>query len=435
MNNVKITDLLTGKQVWKYYKFYTETQWYSEEEMKNLQVTKLKKLLQHCYKNVPYYRTIIDTQKIDIQNFNSIEILLEFPILTKEIIQSNYKSFLPINNDKIKGVKISQTGGTTGNILMKRNDSATRSSVWGSYKRYEDWMGVNKKDTTLILMGGHVKKSSLKEKIKHKTIDFFENSTSVDIYNTSDTTIEKVINLLQQNNFTQIRSYPQFLYSVAQKLDSRGLHFKIKSISTTAEPIMPEHRVLFKRVFDADVFDQFGCGEIGGIAYECSSHEGMHVAEERVILETNQLNELIITDLDNYTMPFIRYWNADEAILSNKKCSCGRQSKLVKQIMGRTCDYIIGLNGEFLHWAYFWHLIFDSNIAKNRNLRKFQIVQDTKTKLLIRLIADKLAKEEMEFITSDIKNRLGDILIEFSYESIIENTKSGKYRPVINKFM
>lgn len=435
MNRIKIMDFLTGKEVWKYYQLYKKTQWYSEKEMKSFQILKLKKLLDHCHKNIPYYRTIIDEKLIDIKNFDIIEVLKEFPILTKEIIQANYQSFTPINSNSIAGVKTKQTGGTTGNILFNRNDAVTRSSTWGSYQRYEDWMGLTKSDKTLILMGGHVKKSEIKEKIISSGTRLLEKSVSVDIYNTSDETIEKVINLIQNQQFSQIRSYPQFLFSVAKKLEKRGLSFNIKSISTTAEPVLPEHRNLFRKVFNAEVFDQYGCGEIGGIAYECEMHEGLHIADERVIIEMNDLDELIITDLDNYSMPFIRYWNADQAIISDEKCSCGRQSRLIKQIMGRTCDYVICANGKFLHWAYFWHLIFDSNVAKNRNLKKFQIVQNSKTNLLIRLVSDSLSKEEKEFIISDIKNRMGDMAIEFSYETDIENTKTGKYRPVINKLL
>ena len=435
MNRVKIMDFLSRKQVYKYYKLYHKTQWYSKSEMEAFQILKLKKLLKHCYDNVPYYRAIIEKNQIDIKNFDSITILSKFPLLTKEIIQANYKDFIPKNNKKIAGIKISQTGGTTGNILIKRNDANTRSSIWGAYKRYEEWMGNKKSGKILKLMGGHLKKSKIKQKIREKLVNFLRNTISINIYDTSDETVEKIIQILKAKNISHIRSYPQFLYNVAQKLEQKGLSFFIKSISTTAEPLMPEHRMLFKKVFNASTFDQYGGGEIGGIAFECDKHEGLHIAEERAIVEINELNELIISDLDNYTMPFIRYWNADQAIISDKKCSCGRQSQLITQIMGRTCDYVIGINGQFLHWAYFWHLVFDSNIAKTRNLRKFQIVQNTKTAIMIRLIADKLSFEEEDFIVSDIKKRLGEIIIEFSYEQDIENTKTGKYRPVINKLL
>ena len=433
VNKTKIMDFLTGKHVWEYYQLYKNTQWFSEDEMKDFQILKLKKILKHCYENVPYYRIIIDKQHIDICNFDTCDILLEFPLLTKEIIKDNYNSLIPLNNSIISGVKTNQTGGTTGNILFKRNDSNTRSSVWGTYKRYEDWMGMKQSDKTLVLMGGHVKKNNIRGKLISIGTSILGSTISVDIYNTSDKTIEEVIRLLQNYHFSQIRSYPQFLFSVAKKLEQRNLTFNVKSISTTAEPIMPEHRSLFRNIFNAEVFDQYGCGEIGGIAYECECHEGLHIAEERVIVEQNKCNDLIITDLDNYTMPFIRYWNADQAIISDKYCSCGRKSKLINQIMGRTCDYVIGLNGQFLHWAYFWHLIFDSNISKNRNLKKFQIIQNSKTELIIRLVSDTLSEEEKNFFCTDIKNRLGLLSIKFSYETDIENTKTGKYRPVINK--
>ena len=60
----------------------------------------------------------------------------------------------------------------------------------------------------------------------------------------------------------------------------------------------------------------------------------MHIAEEHVVItESNEKKELMVTDLDNYALPFIRYWNADQAILSNETCSCGRQSQLIKQVM------------------------------------------------------------------------------------------------------
>jgi phenylacetate-CoA ligase len=435
INRIRISDLLTGKQVWKFYKFYTGTQWYSMDQMKEFQLLKLRKLLDHCYRNVPYYRAIIEERQIDIRSFDSTDILFKFPLLTKEIIQANYDSFIPKNNKQIQGVKTSQTGGTTGNILFKRNDSQTRSSVWATYKRYEDWMGLKTSDKSLVLMGGHVRKGGVIRKTKDKLTSLLENSESIDIYNTSVKTKERVIELLSKSGFSQIRSYPQFLYSVAKMLEENGLQFEVKSISTTAEPVMPEHRLLFKKIFKAEVFDQYGSGEIGGIAYECDKHEGLHIAEERVILESNGSNELIITDLDNFTMPFIRYWNADQAIISNRKCSCGRQSGLIEKIMGRTCDYVTGINGQFLHWAYFWHLIFESKIARDRNLKKFQIVQNSYNKLLIRLVASTLSVMEEEFIISDIKTRLGEMDIRFSYESDIENTVTGKYKPVINRLL
>ncbi len=435
MDFTKLIDILTGKTVCEYYNLYCKTQWYSEEEMEAFQLAKLRVLIKHCYENVPYYRKLINSRKIDINNIHSISVLEQFPILTKEIIQQNYTDFIPLNNNKIKGVKTKQTGGTTGNILFNRVDAKTRSSTWGGYKRYTDWMGYKSNEKVLVLMGGHVKKTSYYEKFKSQVNSFLTNETYVDIYDTSEQTVNQIISLLESNNFSHIRSYPQFLFSIAQHMNALNKSLHIKSISSTAEPVMSEHRDLFRQVFNAEVFDQYGCGEIGGIAYECDRHNGLHIAGERAIIEVNDKNELLITDLDNFTMPFIRYWNADQAIISNEKCSCGRQGKIIKQIMGRTCDYIIGINGQYLHWAYFWHLIFDSNIASKRNLQKFQIVQNSSDTLTIRLVSDIISEEESSFIFNDIQKRVGQMNITIKYEKEIENTKTGKYRPVINNII
>lgn len=436
MDITKLTDILTGKNIAGYYKEYSKTQWYSDEQMQAYQLIKLQKLVSHCYYNVPYYTKIMDERGITPNDVISLDFVKSFPLLTKEIIKANYQDFIPKNLGSIQGVKTSQTGGTTGNILFKRNDANTRSSIWASFKRFtEEWMNIAESNKKLILMGGHVMGSSLKEKVKKKAISILSNSVTFSPYDTSEQNTENIIRALQENSFEQIRSYSQFLYQFSLKLKQKGLKFNVKAITTTAEPLMPEHRELFKEIFNAEIFDQYGCGEIGGIAYECNHHKGLHITEERVLVEVNEHNELIVTDLDNYAMPFIRYWNADQAILSNKKCSCGRQSQLIEQIMGRTCDYIVGVNGEILHWAYFWHLFFDSKVADKRNLRKFQVVQRTKNELFIRIVADLLTDEEKQILIENIQNRLGPIQITFSFENDIENSASGKYRPVINNLL
>ena len=92
---------------------------------------------------------------------------------------------------------------------------------------------------------------------------------------------------------------------------------------TTAEPLLPQHRELFEKVFSAEVFDQYGCGEIGGIAYECPAHTGLHITEERLIVNTKDNGEFLLTALDNYAMPNINYWNGDEAEFENQECTCG----------------------------------------------------------------------------------------------------------------
>lgn len=427
-----LSDMLTGKNVQGYYKLYKKTEWYDSEKMACFQLDKLKRLVSHVYENVPYYTNFMKSAGIfpgDIKKLDDIE---SFPVITKEIIKASYDEFTPINNDRIKGVKTKQTGGTTGNILFKRNDANTRGSVWATYRRFRDWMGVKERERTLIMMGGHVigknKKDSFKKSVNMK----ITNSVSFNPYDTSEENFSNIIKHIINHKIVLIRSYSQFLYYIAKRMKEMGLSTKVRAITTTAEPLIPEQRDLFRCVFGAETFDQYGCGEIGGVAYECNRHRGLHIAQERALVEINKKNELVITDLDNYTMPFIRYWNADEAIWGDAECDCGRKGPLVKQILGRTCDYILGANGEYLHWAYFWHLFFDSNIAKKRKLAKFQVVQNQRGSLIIKLVASPLSTEEEALLATNIREHIGNIEIRFVYMDEIEPTRTGKYRPVVN---
>ena len=433
MNKIQLIDILTGKNVWPLYKLYSETQWYSKSQMRAFQLEKLKKLLLHCKENIPYYQDIIERNKINIESIQSFDVLHLFPILTKEILKDNYKEFIPKNIKSIKGVKTSQTGGTTGNILLKRTDSNVRSSTWATYTRFHDWIGINSKSKVLSLMGGHIIKHNKIHQIKISIDNYLNNIISHDPYDKSDKNIERIIKTLNNNKFDLIRAYSQSLFFLANVFKSRGLKFDIPAITTTAEPLMHEHRILFEEIFGAQSFDQYGCGEIGGIAYECDHHQGLHVAEERVIIEVKDRHDLIITDLDNYAMPFIRYWNADQAVFTQKTCTCGRESMMVEKIMGRTCDYMSCSDGKQLHWAFFWHLLFDTKIAINRNMKKFQVLQKSQNEIDFRIVSDQLSEEDKITISHHLKIKMGpDLKIKFIQEDDIENAISGKFRPVIN---
>lgn len=435
MELLKVIDLLSGKNVSEFYRLYNETQWFHQEQMRDFQIQKLTLLVKHCYENVPYYHRIMDGIGITHHDVKDISFLSNFPILTKEIIKLNYDQFVPTNERSIKGIKASQTGGTTGNILNKRNDAQTRSSVWGSYRRFYDWMGVLPSDGILTYWGGHVIKHGLRTSVAKYISDKLRNTTSFDAYDTRPETFNLIVNTLRKGNIKLIRSYPQALYALALKLKDKGISVPVKAIMTTSEPLMPQQRALFREVFHAESFDQYGCGEIGAIAYECDAHKGLHVTEERVILETNDRDELLITDLDNFAMPYIRYWNADQAIFSDHECKCGRKSQVIEKVLGRTCDYLVGINGQSLHWAYFWHLLFDTEIAVKRNFVKFQIVQKSSDYLLFRTVSDPLSNEDKSALVNMIRTKMGDMQVEFVLEKDIENTASGKFRPVINELL
>ncbi len=430
-----LIDFITGKQVQKLYDKYTETQWYSESDIRAYQLDKLKSLIQHCYVNVPYYSKIMRQLGMIPSDINSLKDINVFPILDKPKIKENYSDFFPLNAKKFKGIKHGQTGGTTGNSLLKRNDAITRSSVWASYRRFCNWMDVGYDDWNVLIKGVHVLPPSYKDRVKQSIYEYLRKTVTIDAYRGNLANLQQLGEEIRKHDYRLVRGYSQAIYEVARLANERGLKFAVKAVSTTAEPLLPEYRPVIRDAFGCEVYDQYGCGEIGGIAYECDKHQGLHVTEERVLVETNDKNEVLLTDLDNFVMPFIRYWNGDEVEIASQKCTCGRNSKVIKKIRGRTSDYLFGINGAKVHWGYIFHLLWDTRMALQRNFVKFQLVQISPYELVFRHVSDPLTTEDMDIIIKTTHSKLGDMKLTFVKESDIECSASGKYRWVENRLI
>ena len=434
-NSIQFFDLVTNKNVWEYYQLYQKTQWLSKEQIEEIKLDKFKKLVAHCYENVPFYREQWIALKIKPFDINTLSSIEQLPVIDKSIVLKNHNKFIPKNLKEFKGVKISKTSGTTGQVLPIYTDNITRSSVWGSFERFYSWMGKTNNDYIFNLKGQHVIKRSFKDYLKNLALAIIEKKYIINAYELDEEKALEYYNWMKKQKHPIIlRGYCQNIYDLAQIYKEHNLTLNLKAITTTAEPLLDYQRKLFKEVFECQTFDQYGCGEIGGIAYECDSHEGLHITEERVILEVNKANELILTDLDNYTFPLIRYKNGDNAILTTNECSCGRKSKLIKEILGRTSDNIYGLNGNHLHWGYFHHLFIDSGIAENKNLIKFQIIQKSKSKIEILLVSDDLNLIEKKLLTDEICKVLGNVEITIKNVNNIPLEKSGKHKAIISEF-
>ncbi|MDY0151906.1 MAG: hypothetical protein RBS43_06490 [Candidatus Cloacimonas sp.] len=431
-----IQDILTGKSVSQYYKLYTATQWYQEDAMEALRVSKLRKLVEHCYLHVLYYKKhmlSIGMVPSDIKRISDVD---NFPILTKEIIRSNYQEFIPDNLKYIKGVKSGYTGGTTGLPLLKRTDANTRSSTWALYARFLNWMDIADSDFKLSLIEGFgQKKGSTRSKLRTLLIDRLSHTASINTYDDYSVNKERIENILKAKNVSYIRSYTQFLYNLARDYKNEGKRFTVRAITTTAEPLLAHQREVFREVFSCETFDQYGCGEIGGLAFECDNHKGLHISEERAIVATDSDGKIIITDLDNYAMPYIRYMNDDEIELASEPCSCGRKSQLIKAMKGRVVDYLYGIEGQKLHSSYIWTIVFSTGIAPKVNLQKFQVHQVAQDRILFKHVSDVMDQKDKDVITHLLQEKLGNITIEFIREEYIENSASGKYRPIINDIL
>lgn len=207
-------------------------------------------------------------------------------------------------------------------------------------------------------------------------------------------------------------------------------------IFSTSEILDEKTRSYIRSVFDAEVYDQFGCVESARTAWECPAHSGYHIDMDAVVMEflhdgepvtAGERGEIVYTGLFNYAMPFIRYAIEDIGIPSDKKCSCGRGLPLMSVIEGRKDAYIQVPNGKI-----FSPIIWTILLRKYQDILKFKVVQETRNLIKIFIVTDSNYQLlNTEKIISEIKHLLGqDIFVEVHIVDKIPRDPSGKVRSV-----
>jgi len=365
--------------------FLMKSQLWSDEEMHQYRLTKLRSLIRHASDHVPYYRDLFRENHIhpeDIRSFNDLGLI---PLLTKDIARENQKRLIA-DNISLRFTKHGKTGGTTGSPLEVYKDTTDRSFAWASYYRWYNWIGIAKEERVLTLWGAKlVLGSSIKQRITDKLAGILENSYTLNSFALGEKTAGEFYKKLVKINPVLLKGYVSSLIVLANYMKENNLppNRNLRALSGTSEMILPAHRALLENTFSVPFYDQYGCGEASAVSYECTGHKGLHINEEHVIVEclndnnTNILDapgRVVVTTLDNFIMPFIRFENGDIASLYSQKCSCGISSHLMSHVDGRVVETITVRNGGKVHGVFFSDILFELNINTDL-IKRFQVSQ------------------------------------------------------------
>jgi phenylacetate-CoA ligase len=433
MNRMRLIDWLSRKRVWPYYRQYTDTQWYRRDELDQFRLAKLRRLLAHCERYVPFYQAVMREQGIVPATVDSLDVVRRFPVIDKQTVLREWPRFQASGAPGLGVVRYSQTGGTTGAPLRVPKDVAARSSAQAMMFRFNDWMGVGIADPKLILWARPIVAPRWTKRLRDDLFRRITNTRQVDAFGVNRAALPAFAALLRGFRPVLLHGYTLSLYEVARWFADAGERFALRAVSTTAEALFPEQRPLLRAVFGCEAFEQYGGGEVEAIAMECAMHAGLHVSEERVILELDADHNVIVTDLENLAFPFIRYRNGDQARPAAGPCRCGRTSQLLAGILGRDADMIGGPSGNRVHPDFFTHLLNETGISYRTRLRKYQVVQERVDRLVWKLVADPLSSDERAWLIAQVQAYLGAVEVEIERVEDIPPGRSGKFQYVINR--
>jgi phenylacetate-CoA ligase len=202
----------------------------------------------------------------------------------------------------------------------------------------------------------------------------------------------------------------------------------LQAILGAAEALLEYQRDVIERAFGAPAYNTYGFREFMLVASECEQRNGLHVNADHLRVEAGDLGvaaDVLITDLHNYGMPFVRYANGDLATASARRCACGRGLPLLERVDGRKLDAIRTRGGQRLPGEFFPHMLKD--VA---GIDRFQVVQRSLDSLDIWLVAGRgFDAASLDYVRNEVRKVLGDALdLRFHFVDAIPTGANGKFR-------
>lgn len=424
-----IIDLFKSTKISYYYNFYNKTLNWTREEIVDYQNKKIHEIVKHAYENTIYYRKLLDDLNLNPNLFTSKEKLGLLPVLERNTLVKKYDDLIDTKNSYSKLFK-SSSSGTTGEPVKYVHDIEGESAGKASGLCLYNLTGY-KPNTNGIHIWGNAESIKKWNTISSKLKRFLLNKIYFPSINLNE---EKgyhiLLELISKRKPKYIDGYAGAIASFAKWLKKENIKLKnIEGVITTAEKITDTDKNNIEECI-APVNDMYGCGEINGVAIKLHYTPNYLIMDPHVVVETiihDGIKKIVITDLNNKVMPFIRYVVGDSADSISEPDKLSKyQFSVFNQIVGRESEYIKLKNNQIIHPV---------NIFGGTVLRKFPQIERHKViwtgeKLFFEIQIQNQQNKLLESIKSTIKESMHnypvDIDIIFT-KTIKQDSKSGKY--------
>jgi phenylacetate-CoA ligase len=435
-----------ASQAWSAYLTLDRTQWCTPGELETLQLSQLRTLLLHCYREVPYYRRLlaeIGFPKRPIETFDDFRRL---PLLTRELYQANFADIqargLPPD---MKAMGTSFTSGTNGVPLQVLNTD--RVGFWwrAFFLRDLEWSGMDPRGRLAAIRLSAMSKEALPSALEGRSYPSWRDGLDALI----DTGPSFVMDIrqdprrqlawLQRIRPDYLLTMPSNLELLAPLLEERHSRLDgLRAIQSYAEPLPDTTRERVERAFGVPVKNLYSTSEAGYIASPCPEGPGLHVHSENVITEVldaagqpcrpGETGRLVFTTLHNFLAPFIRYEILDDVTLAPEACPCGRGLPLWSRVDGRRhlALYLPGGRRKS-------SMGITLGVRKVGGCRQFQIVQRAEDHVVLRVVPDSTWSpdyaERMRRVVHDEFE--SPIRVDVEELPSLERTPGGKLRVVV----
>lgn len=401
-----------------------------------LQNSRLRSLIRHCAGNIKYYQELFQQAGIDPGQIRATDDLPRIPLLTKDELRNRFWDFLPRS---LPACRVSRTSGSTGIPVCILADWHSRKCNSAAVIRFRKAVGiplVGRPFITLLNTDKDPPRSAQWTFLQGVHRQHFLNP-----YVHSPDNVAYVRRLAARLGNPVLTGITSSVRALAQSMrDGVFPPLRPALVMTGGEMLLPQVRELIEGTFATKVLDVYACNEARDIAWQCRQARGYHINADNLIVEiikdgraatAGEVGEVVLTDLNRYVMPIIRYKNGDLARLSDEACPCGCRLPMLAEITGRTGENIVLPDGRRVLWN---HL---KGLMNHPQIRQFSLVQERDGSLTVRYVPETGADIEQldHLLLSRFRTATADSLrIRLDKTASIPAGPSGKSKLVVSYY-
>lgn len=181
---------------------------------------------------------------------------------------------------------------------------------------------------------------------------------------------------------------PAALVAFAELARGSGLMPRPRALLCSGDTLLASQRRYIEETFGLSPHDAYASQEGGFMALECCQHDGLHVLDDRALVEVRRGDgsaplscgdgELVVTNLENWAMPFVSYATGDTGSLSQGACRCGHRGSTIRSLHGRITPAFTLAGREINPWTL-------NPIFETLPIARFSVRQRVDESLLVRV--------------------------------------------------
>ncbi len=397
------------------------------EAVRQRQSERLRDLLIHAGRVVPYWRDLFRAAGFDPAGLREPEQLSRLPELTKAVVRAAGDRMLAEDVPRRRLIE-RRTGGSTGEPLRFYVTRAEHEEDLGICLRANAIVGILPGDP-VAKVWGYGRPQRLGNLVAPLTGRVF-----LDAYRTGSEDLDRWLRELERVRPRMIYGYARAIHELARHAGRVGARIPgLRIVATTAEKLLPEHRATIEAALGATVIDMYGAHEVPRIASECL-HGRLHLAPDAAVVEhvpgERGASRILVTSLTHRAMPLVRYAIGDLGEPDPRPCGCGLPFPCLSLDVGKEHNVLILPSGRPLHTGFFFKPLYHLEA-----IAQLQIRHERPDSVVIAYVpaegAGESARAAIERALAPLRRELdGEVRVEARAVLEIPLTVSGK-RPLV----